>query len=49
LAGALGKLASDESSRTAMAEAAITHARSMSWERRVLGVLPLVEGINHGD
>jgi len=49
LAGALGKLASDESRRMAMAEAAIAHARSMSWERRVLGVLPLVEGINHGN
>ena len=49
LAGALDKLAGDERRRMAMAEAAIAHARSMSWERRVLGVLPLVEGIDHGD
>ncbi len=49
LANALGKLAGDEDGRMAMARAAIAHARSLSWESRVLGVLPLVEGIEHGN
>lgn len=48
LAHALGKLAGDEGSRMAMANAAIAHAKSMSWESRVLGVLALVGGVRHG-
>jgi glycosyltransferase involved in cell wall biosynthesis len=49
LAHALARLAGDERRRVAMAEAAIVHAGNMSWERRVLGVLPLVEGARHGN
>jgi len=49
LANALAKLASDEEGRMDMARAAIAHARSMNWENRVLGVLPLVERIKHGN
>lgn len=48
LAHALGKLAGDEDRRMAMASAAIAHARNMSWENRVLGMLALVEGVRHG-
>jgi glycosyltransferase involved in cell wall biosynthesis len=48
LANALGTFGGDEHRRMAMARAAIAHAKSMSWESRVLGVLPLVEGIGHG-
>jgi glycosyltransferase involved in cell wall biosynthesis len=49
LADALVKLASDEEGRLAMAQEAIAHARSMSWEKRVLGVFPLLEGVKHGN
>lgn len=49
LAGALQLLAGDEGRRMAMAGAAIAHAKNMSWENRVLGVLALVEGVKHGN
>lgn len=48
LANALVILAGDEIKRSAMADAAIVHARSMTWESRVNGVLALVEGVRHG-
>lgn len=48
LANALGKLAGDENGRRAMAAAAIAHAKSMSWESRVSGMLALVEGARYG-
>ncbi len=48
LANALCVLAGDESKRLAMANAAIAHAKNMSWENRVSGALALVEEIRHG-
>ena len=49
LADALVNLEGDECRRMAMAEAAIAHAKSMSWESRVCGVLELVQGVRHGN
>jgi glycosyltransferase involved in cell wall biosynthesis len=48
LANALSVLAGDESRRIAMANAAIEHAKSMSWESRVGGMLALVKGVSRG-
>lgn len=48
LANALSELAGDESKRLAMANAAIIHAKNMSWENRVNGALALVEEVRHG-
>ena len=48
LANVIGVLAINENRRMEMAWSAIMHANSMSWEKRVLGVLQLVEGIQHG-
>lgn len=49
LAKALSELAGDEGRRMAMASAAIEHAKNMSWENRVSGVLALVEEGRHGN
>jgi glycosyltransferase involved in cell wall biosynthesis len=48
LANALCVLAGNENRRMAMANAAIEHAKNMSWENRVSGMLALVEGVNLG-
>jgi glycosyltransferase involved in cell wall biosynthesis len=49
LSNALSELAGDENRRMAMANAAIAHAKNMSWENRVSGMLALVEGVRHGN
>jgi len=49
LAVALMTLAGEENARLAMADAAIGHAKNMTWENRVNGVLALLEGIGHGN
>lgn len=50
LANALKQLATSESIRVAMAQAAIAHAgTNMSWESRVSGVLELAEEARHGN
>lgn len=49
LANALSKLASDENKRMEMANAAIAHAKNMSWGNRVSGMLALVEGVERGN
>lgn len=48
LAVALINLANDENGRMAMAHAAIAHAKNMSWENRVRGMLALVDGVMDG-
>jgi glycosyltransferase involved in cell wall biosynthesis len=48
LANAISELAGDECKRLTMANAAIAHAKNMSWENRVNGALALFEEVRHG-
>lgn len=49
LTRAIRFLAENEDRRYAMAQAALRHAASMTWENRVSGVFALLERVTHGD